>query len=173
MKNVLAGFMCVFPLFSGLGVADSSDTISGSEHIKADRILVEKSKRKLTLLREETVLKMYRIALGKNPVGPKVLQGDRKTPEGMYLIDYRNGESDYHLSLHISYPNADDIQRVKELSLSPGGDIMIHGIKKGFGWFGLLHRFFDWTDGCIAVTNSEIEEIWHLVPDGTPVEIRP
>jgi murein L,D-transpeptidase YafK len=154
-----------------LGLALSPN--SATQNSKADRILVSKSKRKLSLFRGNEVIKTYRIALGKNPEGHKIQQGDGRTPEGMYRIDYRNPESAYHLSLHISYPNKRDTQRAKELGVTPGGDIMIHGIKNGLGWLGSLHRFFDWTDGCIAVTNTEIEEIWALVPDGTLVEINP
>jgi murein L,D-transpeptidase YafK len=119
------------------------------------------------------VLKTYRIALGGNPEGPKERQGDNKTPEGIYFIDARNRDSQYHLSLHISYPNEHDKQRAKELGVSPGGDIMIHGIKNGFSWVGDAHAETDWTKGCIAVTDGEIEEIEKLVPNGTIVEIRP
>jgi len=160
-------------IFWGVFVGYPLFAKSANDNMKVDRILVEKSKRRLTLFASKKVLKVYRIALGKNPVEPKVRQGDGKTPEGVYRIDYRNSKSHYYLSLHISYPNAEDIQRAKELDVPPGGDIMIHGLKNGFGWLGPLHRLFDWTDGCIAVTNSEIKEIWHLVPDGTLVEIRP
>ncbi len=139
----------------------------------ADRVLIEKKKRRLTLMSRGEVLKTYRIALGGNPNGPKERQGDNKTPEGTYVIDSRNRDSRYHLSLHISYPNEKDKQRAKELGVSPGGDVMIHGTKKGFSWAGEFHTKVDWTKGCIAVTDEEIEEIEKLVPDGTIVEIRP
>ena len=138
----------------------------------ADRILVEKSARRLTLISEGEVLKTYKIALGGNPIGPKERRGDNKTPEGTYVIDGRNRDSRFHLSLHISYPNEKDKQRAKELGDSPGGDIMIHGIKNGSSW-GNAHAEVDWTNGCIAVTNEEIEEIAKLAPNGTIVEIRP
>jgi L,D-peptidoglycan transpeptidase YkuD (ErfK/YbiS/YcfS/YnhG family) len=139
----------------------------------ADKVLIEKQERRLTLLSEGDVIKTYKIALGTNPVGPKERQGDNKTPEGTYIIDSRNSRSDFHLSLHISYPNAKDKMRAKELGVSPGGDIMIHGIKNGFAWVGASHSNIDWTNGCIAVTNEEMEEIFKLVPIGTTVEIRP
>jgi tetratricopeptide (TPR) repeat protein len=139
----------------------------------ADKILVEKKERRLTLISRGEVLRTYKIALGGNPNGRKERQGDNKTPEGTYFIDSRNKDSRYHLSLHISYPNEKDKQRAKELGVSPGGDIMIHGIKKGFSWVGDLHTEVDWTKGCIAVTDEEIEEIEKLVPNGTIVEIRP
>jgi tetratricopeptide (TPR) repeat protein len=138
-----------------------------------DRILIEKQERRLTLISKGKVLKTYQIALGGNPNGPKERQGDNKTPEGTYVIDSRNKNSRYHLSLHISYPNEKDRKRAKELGVSPGGDIMIHGIKNGFSWVGDLHAEVDWTKGCIAVTDEEIEEINKLAPNGTTVEIRP
>jgi murein L,D-transpeptidase YafK len=139
----------------------------------ADKILIEKKERRLTLLSKGKVLKTYNIALGGNPDGPKERQGDNKTPEGTYIIDSRNKDSHYHLSLHISYPNENDKKRAKKLGVSPGGDIMIHGIKNGFSWAGDIHTEVDWTKGCIAVTDEEIEEIDRLAPNGTTVEIRP
>ena len=138
-----------------------------------DRIRIEKSTRRLMLISQGEVLKSYKIALGGNPIGPKERQGDNKTPEGTYVIDARNRESRFHLSLHISYPNERDKKRAKELGVSPGGDIMIHGIKNGFSWVGDAHTGVDWTKGCIAVTDQEIVEIDKLAPNGTIVEIRP
>ena len=125
------------------------------------------------LIAKGEVLKTYKIALGGNPVGPKERQGDNKTPEGTYVIDSRNKNSRHHLSLRISYPNERDKKRARELGVSPGGDIMIHGIKNGFSWVGDSHAEIDWTKGCIAVSDEEIEEIAKLAPNGTIVEIRP
>ena len=139
----------------------------------ADKVLIEKKARRLTLLAKDEVIKTYKIALGGNPVGPKERQGDNKTPEGTYLIDSRNRDSGYHLSLHISYPNAQDRMRAKALGVAPGGNIMIHGIKNGLAQVGASHTAIDWTEGCIAVTNQEMEEIYQLVPNGTLVEIKP
>jgi tetratricopeptide (TPR) repeat protein len=139
----------------------------------ADKVLIEKKDRRLTLLSKGEVIKTYKIALGGNPVGPKERQGDKKTPEGTYIIDSRNRDSGYHLSLHISYPNEKDKMRAKVLGVSPGGDIMIHGIKNGLSWVGGFHAEIDWTKGCIAVTDEEMEEIEKFVPIGTIVEIRP
>ena len=139
----------------------------------ADKILIEKKDRRLTLLSRGEVIKTYKIALGGNPVGPKERQGDNKTPEGIYFIDSRNGNSGYHLALHISYPNEQDRMRAKTLGACPGGDIMIHGIKNGYSQVGATHAEKDWTEGCIAVTNQEMEEIYKLVPNGTLVEITP
>lgn len=139
----------------------------------ADRILIEKKDRRLTLISKGKAFKTYKIALGGDPNGPKERKGDNKTPEGTYVIDSRNRDSRFHLSLHISYPNEKDKKRAKELGVSPGGDIMIHGLKNGFSWVGEMHADIDWTKGCIAVTDEEIEEIDRLAPNGTVVEIKP
>jgi murein L,D-transpeptidase YafK len=140
---------------------------------RADRILVEKSARRLTLFHGKMPLKSYRVALGRSPVGQKQSEGDRRTPEGIYTIDGRNRESTCYRALHISYPSRGDKTREARLGVAPGGDIMIHGIGNGFGWLGSFHRTWDWTFGCIAVTDEEMEEIWRAVPNGTPIEIRP
>ena len=121
----------------------------------------------MMLLRGESVLRVYRVALGGEPVGHKEREGDGRTPEGNYTIDRRNPRSRFYLSLRISYPNADDRSRAAELGVDPGGDIMIHGLKDG------LVREGDWTQGCIAVTDAEMDEIWALVPEGTPIRIDP
>jgi tetratricopeptide (TPR) repeat protein len=138
-----------------------------------DRVLIEKKNRRLILISRGEAIKTYKIALGGNPVGPKERRGDKKTPEGLYTIESRNRHSVYHLSLRISYPNEKDKERAKAMGVSPGGDIMIHGIKNGLSWVEGFHTEVDWTEGCIAVTNKEMEEIARLVPNGTPVEIRP
>jgi murein L,D-transpeptidase YafK len=115
----------------------------------------------------------YSVALARGGLGPKERQGDHKTPEGLYVIDSRNQSSRFHLALHVSYPNEADRERARKLRVDPGGNIMIHGIHNGLGWLGASHRLIDWTDGCIAVTDREIEDIWTLVPNGTPIEIQP
>lgn len=139
----------------------------------ADRVVVLKEARILELVSKGTVLKTYKVALGRGPVGPKVRQGDHKTPEGTYILDHRNASSRFYRSIHISYPNPQDRTEAAKLGVNPGGDVMIHGLPNGFGWLGSLHRMMDWTDGCIAVTDEEMDEIWRAVPDGTAVEIRP
>lgn len=139
----------------------------------ADWILVEKKARRLTLFRDHKPLKSYDIALGRQPDGPKRLQGDNKTPEGRYQIASRKKNSDFHRALRISYPSPEDAAFAAKQKRSAGGDIMIHGLPNGMGSLGPLHRLRDWTAGCIAVTNTEIEELWRAVPDGTPIEIRP
>ena len=138
-----------------------------------DRILVQKSARQLSIFAGGKELKSYRVALGRNPVGAKEQEGDMKTPEGIYTIDWRNPESDYHLSLHISYPSDADNARAAERGANAGFDIMIHGIRNGGGWIGAFHRMHDWTAGCIALTDEEIEELYRVTPDWTPIEIRP
>lgn len=127
----------------------------------------------MTLYSGEKILKTYKVALSRDPVGAKERAGDHKIPEGDYVIDPKNARSRFHLALHISYPNAFDRERARKLGVSPGGGIEIHGLESTFAWVGGLQRQINWTDGCIAVTNSEIDEIWWLVPVGTRVEIRP
>jgi murein L,D-transpeptidase YafK len=140
---------------------------------RADKVLVHKKERTLTLLDHRRVLKTYRVALGREPVGAKVKQGDHKTPEGNYVLDRRNEHSRFYRSLHISYPSAADRAKAQNSGVDPGGDIMVHGLPNGFGWLGSSHRLLDWTDGCIAVTNEEMDEIWRAVADGTSIEIDP
>lgn len=138
---------------------------------QADAIRVVKSDRRLDLLHDGRVIRSYRISLGAAPEGHKAREGDERTPEGAYVIDWRNPQSIAHLSLRISYPGAEDTARAAAAGVPPGGDIMIHGLPNGWGFLGPLHRLWDWTNGCIAVTNAEMREIWSLVPDGTPILI--
>ena len=140
---------------------------------RADRFVVLKKDRKLLLIHVGQTVKEYQIALGGDPIGPKVQEGDHKTPEGTYALDRRNPHSKFYRSIHISYPDASDRARASKLGVSPGGDIFVHGLPNGFGWVGASHRAKDWTDGCIAVTDNEMDEIWRSVPDDTPIEIRP
>jgi murein L,D-transpeptidase YafK len=151
----------------------ASTFASAATPIRADRILILKSERKLQLLNSGKVLRTYKVALGPNPKGHKEREGDGRTPEGVYVIDYRNGKSQFYRALHVSYPNAADRAAARKRGVSLGGMIMIHGLGKQYGWLGSAHTARDWTLGCIAVTNEEINDIWNLVADGTPVEIRP
>lgn len=139
----------------------------------ANSVVVLKADRQMTLFSGGRPLKTYTIALGFGEPGAKSREGDGRTPEGLYNISGRNPESAFHLSLRISYPDPQDIAAARALGVPPGGDIMIHGMRNGLGWLGALARSRDWTAGCIAVTNAEIEEIWRAVPDGTPIEILP
>lgn len=140
---------------------------------QADLIVVFKSKRVMFLLKEGKVIKAYKIALGKVPTGKKTIQGDGKTPEGRYYIIGRNPNSNFYKSLRISYPNEKDILHAQSLGKSPGGDIVIHGLSKQVEFLGKYHIIDDWTEGCIAITNEEMDELWVLVKDNTPIEIFP
>lgn len=139
----------------------------------ADSLVVEKTQRRLTLWAGGIPIRSYDVALGGNPVGHKERAGDRRTPEGLYHIDARNPNSKFHLGLHVSYPNAQDVARARAQGLAPGGDIMLHGLPNGQGRVGPLHRAYDWTNGCVAVTDEEIEELFAAVPVGTPIRFLP
>ena len=139
----------------------------------ADSVVVEKKAHRLTLYFLGRPIKRYLVALGGQPVGDKVSIGDRRTPEGLFAVEDRNDHSDFHLSLRLTYPDERHQARADSLGLQPGGDIMIHGLPKGQGTLGARHRRVDWTNGCIALTDEEIEELWRAVPIGTPVEIKP
>jgi murein L,D-transpeptidase YafK len=162
----------VVAIFLGVFARGRSDT-SLPVGATADRILVDKSERSLKLMTRGGLLKTYRIALGPNPEGHKQQEGDGRTPEGTYVIDFRKRDSAFHRALHISYPNAADRTAARKRGVSPGGDIMVHGLPNGMSTLGSLHLRRDWTQGCIAVTSDEIEQIWRVVPDGTAIEIRP
>ena len=159
-------------LMAGMSVGVAS-RLSAQAAMKADRIVVEKSKRTLALMDGSRILKTYKVALGGQPVGAKDRQGDHKTPEGIYSVDAKNPNSQFYKALHISYPNPADRANARKLGVSPGGDVEIHGLGAKWGWIGAKHLLTDWTDGCIAVTNEEIDEIYPLVKIGTTVEIRP
>ncbi len=165
-------FRCFF-LFLCCGFLPTPAQASLPKNPQADRIVVEKAERRMTLFHGKKVLKTYRISLGKEPLGPKQQQGDHKTPEGNYVIDARNPNSNYHLALHVSYPSPRDLEQAQARGVSAGGSIMIHGLPNALPDFGSFQHLYDWTDGCIAVSNAEMDEIWNLVPTGTPIEIRP
>jgi murein L,D-transpeptidase YafK len=151
-----------------IGMLAAEDSVT-----KVDQVLVVKSQRTLSLTSHGTVLHTYKVSLGASPVGAKEQQGDHKTPEGHYILDRRNAKSRFYKSIHVSYPNDQDKQKASQRGVAAGGDVMIHGLPNGFGWLGGVHRALVWTDGCIAVTDGEMDEIWELVRDGTPIEIRP
>lgn len=140
---------------------------------RPDRLLIIKSKRKLYLLKRGKVLKSYKVSLGGNPVGHKVREGDGRTPEGNYVVDWRNPNSRFFRSIHISYPNDADRQRARKLGVSPGGDIMIHGLPNEIGRLVYRVRGQDWTEGCIALSNEAMSEVWETVADNTPIDIVP
>lgn len=143
------------------------------DQVMIDRIVVAKEARILTLFTKDKPLKSYRIALGFSPEGHKLQEGDGKTPEGIYSISGRNPGSAYHLSLRVSYPSETDRNDARRRGVSPGSDIMIHGLPNNTPEFSAIHARQDWTAGCIAITNEEIEELWRAVPNGTVIDIKP
>jgi murein L,D-transpeptidase YafK len=147
--------------------------IAQNTRVEVDRVVVYKQQRKLVLLSGGKEVRSYKVALGSEPVGPKMRQGDHRTPEGTYVLDGRNPGSHYYKAFHISYPAPKDVAAAKKLGVSPGGDIMLHGLPKEYAWVGKTHTLHDWTDGCIAVSNEEMDELWSLVQVGTPIDIRP
>ena len=161
------------PATSIAGAPTPAPAPRGRSALVADSVVVEKGAHTLTLYRGGEPLRRYHVALGKNPVGDKVRLGDGRTPEGVFRIEMHNAESRFHLALRISYPDAAHRARAAALGVSPGGSIMIHGLPARYAQVGAAHRLYDWTEGCVAVTNAEIEEIWDAVPDGTPIEIKP
>ena len=132
-----------------------------------------KHERTLLLLSHGEIEKKYKVALGTRPTGAKQRQGDHRTPEGRYVLDSRNARSQFYKSIHISYPNQQDKAGAAAAHVAPGGDIYIHGLPNGYGAIGAAHRLRDWTDGCIAVTDNEMDEIWKLIKNGTPIQIKP
>jgi len=161
VKIIAAAF--VFLLYSG--TAQSEQT--------ADMVLVEKSKSRLYLMREGEAFASFRVAFGSNPRGHKQQQGDGKTPEGRYMLDYKNAGSAFYKSIHISYPSAKDREEARKRGVDPGGDIMIHGQKNGYGRLSVLVQRFNWTNGCIALSDRDIDLVWNAVKPGTPIEIKP
>lgn len=152
---------------------DATSPVAAQSTASVDRIVIEKSKRTLTLMNGAKIVKTYKVALGGQPVGAKDRQGDHKTPEGIYSVDAKKANSQFYKALHISYPSQADRANARRLGVSPGGDVEIHGLGAKWGWIGAKHRLTDWTDGCVAVTNEEIDEIYPLIKVGTAVEIRP
>jgi murein L,D-transpeptidase YafK len=140
---------------------------------QADYVLVDKSDRKLTLFKAGRVLREFDVSLGLVPNGPKQREGDFRTPEGKYLLDMRNANSDFFLSIHVSYPNEADRARARALGVDPGGQIMIHGLPNEPKYDLRRYEDTDWTDGCIAVSNSDMVDIWLMTRESTPIEIRP
>lgn len=143
--------------------------------IKIEKLVVNKSARKLIVISNGYMAKSYTIALGDNPIGHKEMEGDEKTPEGLYFINDKRGigQSGFYKNLGVSYPSDADKANAKRKRIDPGGEIKIHGLKNGMSYIGRLHRWIDWTNGCIAITNEEMDDLWKHVSIGTPIEIRP
>ena len=144
---------------------------SYADQPKIDLVKVFKSERRLELWSGNARVHEFTIALGFEPVGHKQKEGDGKTPEGRYVLDFKNAKSGYFKSIHISYPKAQDKEKAKALGVSPGGDVMIHGQRNGFGWLSWLVQLRDWTHGCIALKNSDMQIVWDLVETNTPIDI--
>ncbi len=178
-KSLLRGISTVITFLAILKIAEPVDAQSGDiaprNFLKADLVVVLKKERRLVLMKGDKVLKAFRVALGRYPRGHKTQEGDSKTPEGRYTIDYRLGSdrSKFHKALHISYPNNRDRARAAALGVNPGGGIMIHGLPTNWSAKDVGHPQLDWTQGCIALTNLEMDVIWKLVSDGTQIEIYP
>jgi murein L,D-transpeptidase YafK len=141
--------------------------------VKIDKLIVYKSKRHLLAYSNGQLIKIYKVSLGRQPVGAKEFEGDNKTPEGTYFINDKNPKSICYKNLGISYPNKDNIKKAKQLGKSAGGNIKIHGLLNNFGFIDKFHRWTDLTYGCIMVTNQEMDELYHSVNIGTTIEIKP
>ncbi|MCX7099077.1 MAG: L,D-transpeptidase family protein [Methylococcales bacterium] len=159
MKINIALFLLAFSVLSHAGTAD--------------KITVSKSEKLLYLLKDGKVFAAYPVTFGRNPVGQKIKAGDNRTPEGVYLIDAKKENSAYFKALHISYPNPKEIEQAKISGVYPGGDIMVHGQKNGFAWAAFIVQLFNWTKGCIALSNDNMEKVWQAVDVGTKIEIKP
>lgn len=172
-KLLLAAALVVVPAASAAMVWAHLPPPAIAEGDRVERVVVRKGTRVLELVTRDRVVAEYRVALGREPVGPKRREGDRRTPEGRYVIDYHKPDSSFHLALHVSYPGPEDVARAAAAGEAPGGLIMVHGLHPAFAWLGRLHRFRDWTNGCVAVSNAEIAQIYDAVADGTPIELLP
>lgn len=160
--------------FSGCSERDTSKTTLTVDNFKADRVVVDKTDSTMLLINNSTKEeKSYKVSFGSTPQGHKQEEGDEKTPEGEYILDFKKVDSAFYKAIHISYPNTDDEENAKQRGVNPGGAIMIHGQKNGLGWLSFVSQYFNWTDGCIAVTNNEMDEIWEAVVVGTPIIINP
>ena len=169
--TALVGGVLLTIVFSGPGYSESKSARLIA--LKADRVVVLKTQRTLVLMRGVRVLRIFRIALGRYPKGRKAQKGDAKTPEGTYILDLKLRDSAFYRAIRISYPNQRDITYALAQGNDPGGKIMIHGLPNTMSADRVGHPTLDWTQGCIAVTNREMDEIWRMVDAGTPIEIYP
>jgi murein L,D-transpeptidase YafK len=178
-KILALGAPLLVALFAGTAVGDAlpyharAMATVGMEMPIADRVLVRKSERRLYLMRGSDVLRAYRVSLGLNPGGPKERAGDFRTPEGNYRLTRRNTRSDFFLSIQVSYPNDQDMRMARRNGWQPGGSIMIHGMPNDPRHGPDYYATQDWTDGCIAVTNADMVEIWMMTSDNVPIDIQP
>lgn len=174
MKSIKYLLLIMLMVLIGLGLMDFLNQRTVESMQLADKVEVYKLAGELHLERAGEHFKTYHVVFGENPYdGHKQQEGDERTPEGLYTLDYKNEQSIAYRSIHISYPNAADTQRADAAGVSAGGFIMIHGQRNGLGWLGFLAQRFNWTNGCIAVTNAEMDEIMQAIEIGTPIEIFP
>jgi murein L,D-transpeptidase YafK len=168
-------FSVIFPAFATAMLALTGGCVQAPPPAPAmaDRVIVQKSQRTLELLRDGKVFERFPIALGRQPGGAKQREGDGRTPEGVYRIDYKSMRSRYTRALHVSYPDDNDRARAAAMGVDPGGAIFVHGLPPDYGPFDPPRWYRDWTEGCISVGNAAILKIWDAVPDGTPIEILP
>ena len=171
MRGMLAVFRKLLPYFLACCIF-FYNCFAFASLGQVDKVVVIKNERILMLLQKGFVVRTYKVSLGRNPLGHKTREGDNRTPEGIYKLYRGNPKSKFHMSLHVSYPSEADRVKARQHGVSPGGNIMIHGFPDGITMDD-IHERLNWTKGCIAVANSDVEEIWHLVPSGTPIEILP
>ena len=171
MKKWIIGTFGLLILIGAVYYLFPEERLSAGQ--KIDKIVVKKSERRMEVYSGGQLIKSYRISLGRNPKGDKEFEGDKRTPEGHYTINDKNPKSAYHKNLGISYPNGGDIEDARKRNLNPGGEIKIHGIRNGLGFIGKFQRMLDWTAGCIALTNDEVDELYDRVDLGTPITIEP
>lgn len=171
-RSAFVRVLCTLMLLAHGGAAFAQASLI-RHHEQADSVLVVKSERKLYLLKGDEVLREMAISLGLAPRGHKQREGDSRTPEGRYVLETRNSSSDYFLSIKVSYPNAEDRARARAAGVDPGGQIMIHGLPNQPRHDEQSYLGWDWTDGCIAVSNSDMIDIWLMTRESTPIEIRP
>ena len=167
------GLVAVWLLAVGGASAHPQPAVAAEAAQKADMVRVVKSKNRLYLLKEEEVFATDRVKFGGDPKGHKERQGDQRTPEGLYYLTYKNSNSSFYKSIHVSYPNAEDREHARKLGVDPGGDIMIHGQANGWEWATFFAQMVNWTDGCIALTNRDMDRVWAAIEPGTPIEILP
>lgn len=161
------------PAFAVASMQNSLSSSTVADIGKIDLVVVTKSTSSMALLRDGKILRRYRIALGDSPTGHKLTEGDQRTPEGRYILDYKKSDSAYYRAIHISYPNDEDKLRANALGIQPGGQIMIHGQNPKSDLSAEEAQQYNWTDGCIAITNPQMDELWRAIDEGTPIEILP
>lgn len=173
-KRTLVIFFGFIACMSLVYCINKSNTPSAETNLnKIDGIKVVKHERQLYLLSNGSIVSHYPVVLGTNPIGHKQREGDGRTPEGSYVLDRKNKSSQFYRSIHLSYPNAQDIKYANENHVQPGSDIMLHGQRNGFGWLSSIMQRFDWTAGCIALSNEDLDKIWVQINEGTPIIIEP